>query len=173
MSTLNKKLKGVNLAMLIIISASLILSVAAVSTAPVIAAKKYSDESMANQDSKDANAEETVLATDGKDDNRDGKDGSDGNDDKGKDGKDANADDTEQATDGNDDKGKDGKDANADDTEQAIGCSSEEVSEDMNTENSEDMNTENSEVTCDDQLASTDALNATTVPTTTAPVSVF
>jgi hypothetical protein len=151
MSTLNKKLKGVNLAMLIIISASLILSVAAVSTAPVIAAKKYSDESMANQDSKDANAEETVLATDGKDDNRDGKDGNDGND----------------------DKGKDGKDANADDTEQAIGCSSEEVSEDMNTENSEDMNTENSEVTCDDQLASTDALNATTVPTTTAPVSVF
>jgi hypothetical protein len=76
MSIINNKWKGVNLAMLIIISASLILS-AAVSAAPVVAAKQYTVKSIGDEDGKDAKSEEeTELAMDD-------------NDDKGKDGKDA------------------------------------------------------------------------------------
>jgi hypothetical protein len=81
MSILNNKWKGVNLAMLIIISASLILS-AAVSAAPVVAAKQYIVKSIGVEDGEDAKSEETELA---KDDN----------DDKGKDGEDAKSEETE------------------------------------------------------------------------------
>jgi hypothetical protein len=51
MNTLNNKWKGVNLAMLILISASLILSTA-VSVAPVFAAKQNSDKSKGDKDDK-------------------------------------------------------------------------------------------------------------------------
>jgi hypothetical protein len=164
MSTLNKKLEGVYLAMLIIISASLILSTAAVSTAPVVEAKKYSDNIM-DQDGKDANSEETKVATDGKDAKADNKDGKDGKDDKGLDGKDANSEETEVAT--------DGKDANSVETELASDCSSEELSDDASTENSDDASTENSDISCDKQLVNPEELNTNTLPSTTAPVSVF
>jgi hypothetical protein len=157
MSTLNKKLEGVYLAMLIIISASLILSTAAVSTAPVVEAKKYSDKNIMDQDGKDANSEETEVARDGKDAKADNKDGKDGKDDKGLDGKDANSEETEVAT--------DGKDANSVETELASDCSSEELSDDASTENSD--------ISCDKQLVNPEELNTNTLPSTTAPVSVF
>jgi hypothetical protein len=67
MSILNNKWKGVNLAMLIIISASLILS-AAVSAAPVVAAKQYIVKSIGVEDGEDAKSEETELAKDDNDD---------------------------------------------------------------------------------------------------------
>lgn len=51
MNTLNNKWKEINLAMLILISASLILSTA-VSVAPVFAAKQNSDKSKGDKDDK-------------------------------------------------------------------------------------------------------------------------
>jgi hypothetical protein len=60
MKAINNKWKGVNLAMLIIISASLILS-AAVSAAPMVAAKQNSDKSKGDKDDKDSKSKETEL----------------------------------------------------------------------------------------------------------------
>jgi hypothetical protein len=154
MSILNNKWKGVNLAMLIIISASLILS-AAVSAAPVVEAKQYTVKSIGDEDGKDAKSEEeTELAMDD-------------NDDKGKDGKDAKSEEeTELAMDDNDDKGKDGKDAKSEEeTELAINCNSDEEADDNSTEDSD--------VPCDELSASTEALNSTTTTMSMAPVSVF
>jgi hypothetical protein len=150
MSILNNKWEGVNLAMLIIISASLILS-AAVSAAPVVAAKQYIVKSIGVEDGEDAKSEETELA---KDDN----------DDKSKDGEDAKSEETELAKDDNDDKSKDG-DAKSEETELTISCNSDEEADDNSTEDSD--------VPCDELSASTEALNATTTTMSTAPVSVF
>jgi mannitol-specific phosphotransferase system IIBC component len=77
----NNKWKGVNLAMLIIISASLILS-AAVSAAPMVAAKQNSDKSKGDKDDKDSKSKETELTKEDKDD-------------KGKDDKDSKSKETE------------------------------------------------------------------------------
>ncbi len=76
MSILNNKWKGVNLAMLIIISASLILSAAVSAAAPVVAAKQYTVKSITDEDGEDAKSEENKLAKDDNDDNK-GKDGED------------------------------------------------------------------------------------------------
>jgi hypothetical protein len=81
MKAINNKWKGVNLAMLIIISASLILS-AAVSAAPMVAAKQNSDKSKGDKDDKDSKSKETELAKGDKDD-------------KGKDDKDSKSKETE------------------------------------------------------------------------------
>jgi hypothetical protein len=131
MSTLNKKLEGVYLAMLIIISASLILSAAVSAAAPVVAAKQYTVKSITDEDGEDAKSEENKLAKDDNDDN----------------------------------KGKDGEDAKSEETELAINCNSDEEADDNSTEDSD--------VPCDEQSASTEALNATTTTMITAPVSIF
>jgi hypothetical protein len=131
MSILNNKWKGVNLAMLIIISASLILSAAVSAAAPVAAAKQYTVKSITDEDGEDAKSEETELAKDDNDDN----------------------------------KGKDGEDAKSEETELAINCNSDEEADDNSNEDSDNP--------CDEQSASTEALNTTTTAMITAPVSIF
>jgi hypothetical protein len=154
MSILNNKWKGVNLAMLIIISASLILSAAVSAAAPVVAAKQYTVKSITDEDGEDAKSEENKLAKDDNDDN------------KGKDGEDAKSEENKLAKDDNDDnKGKDGEDAKSEETELSINCNSDEEADDNSTEDSD--------VPCVEQSAGTEALNATTTTMITAPVSVF
>lgn len=117
--------------MLIIISASLILSAAVSAAAPVVAAKQYTVKSITDEDGEDAKSEENKLAKDDNDDN----------------------------------KGKDGEDAKSEETELAINCNSDEEADDNSNEDSDNP--------CDEQSASTEALNATTTTMITAPVSIF